>query len=234
MSEGTSAARSQLAAVMALVERIGEAEVLRRLADRLAASEERAAQWQATAEGYRVDAGVWRDRAEARAAVIERVRVARDKLSRGGAWPAALRALDSALAAAPEHTAPNTVREHARRRGALDGADAQALECALSQAARELAAANARVAELERLHEQALSERDAAHLSLESMTAGRDSALELAADISDQRDAANARVAELELAWESANNRANRAFEQLDAATARADAAEREAAGQDL
>lgn len=50
---------------------------------------------------------------------------------------------------------PLPAREHARRRGSLDGADAQALEGALSQAERELAAANAtleRVRELRDRH----------------------------------------------------------------------------------
>lgn len=42
-----------------------------------------------------------------------------------------------------------TIREHAKHRGRLDGADAQALEGALTQAERELTAATARIAELE-------------------------------------------------------------------------------------
>jgi hypothetical protein len=42
-----------------------------------------------------------------------------------------------------QKAAPLSAREHARRRGSLDGADAQALEGALSQAERDLAAAKA-------------------------------------------------------------------------------------------
>ena len=151
-------------------------------------------------------------------------------------------ATEAERAAAPEHTGPDVAAAR------LEYETRSVLES-------KLAAANARVAELERLHEQALSERDAAHLSLESMTAGRDSALELAADISDQRDAANARVTELEgelkIAWEedplvpdlrarvAELERENRGLltangaliEEQRAANARADAAERKVAG---
>lgn len=148
------------------------------------------------------------------AAVIERVRAYAEEYVGDGRliWP---RAVIGALAAAPEATDTDW-------KEAYEQAQAEVV-----QRRYDLAAANARVAELERLHEQALSERDAAHLSLESMTAGRDSALELAADISDQRDAAEARVRELETALAAAERDWKRDAEALAVnETTRAEAAE--------
>jgi hypothetical protein len=86
--------------------------------------------------------------AEDATATLERVREA----LRGYPQMGCRVAVEAALAGQPEApkgqgAKPLPAREHARRRGSLDGADAQALEGALSQVERDLAAANARIAE---------------------------------------------------------------------------------------
>lgn len=95
-----------------------------------------------------------------------------------------------------------------------------------AEALRALTAANARIAKLEALHEQALNECDAAHSALDSMTAARDSALDVAADIAGQRDAANARIAELEADKAALQGEVGKWYRQVAEANARAEAAE--------
>lgn len=129
----------------------------------------------------------------------------------------------------------------AYERAELEGEGTSTTEKAL-RIINALTAANARIAELEAAHERALNERDAAHNALDSMTAARDSALELAADISDQRDAANARADAAERfakLWKRKAGKARRLFHSyLDmvmgesgrAVVARCERAEAEAA----
>ena len=119
---------------------------------------------------------------------------------------------DECQCAAPEHTASATVREHAKRRGALDGADAQALEGALSQAERALAAADrqldAQVAALDQANARAEAEWREKQAALEKL------------------DTANAKVAELEAALHHGDDVDAEMRDKLSAANARADAAE--------
>jgi hypothetical protein len=105
-----------------------------------------------------------------------------------------------------QEAAPLSAREHARRRGSLDGADAQALEGALSQSERDLAAANTRIAKLE-------TER------AEQMQARRED-WDLEKSLRKELAAANARADSVEAHFEQCH-------EDWKRELARADAAER-------
>ena len=95
----------------------------------LAHFEALAAQWQADAEGYRIDAGVWRDRAEARAAERNEYKTracqAESRLDEIEQALQCHRETKESLAAAPEATAPGSASQ-AQRRRAKERAESEA------------------------------------------------------------------------------------------------------------
>jgi chromosome segregation ATPase len=139
---------------------------------------------------------------------------------------------DTALAGQPEapkgqEAKPLPAREHARRRGSLDGADAQALEGALSQVERGLAAANAEIIKLKRLlatrvEADRLSEANARIAELEDKLQMADCA-EIAANA--RADAAEREAERWEVCAKDLHAERNQLAQKLEATEREANAA---------
>ena len=119
------------------------------------------------------------------------------------------------------------VREHARRRGSLDGADAQALEGALSQVERDLDAANARAEKAEAMSVQArmLLKEDGEMQALLDAANARADAAEKHLEQHRQEDPHELQAVRRQLADTESHCRA--LAEDVTREKARADAAER-------